>query len=103
MEIKKETGTDIWDRIFKKNKDIVSRKIAGELFVVPIRGKLADMQRIFALNPVAEYIWEALDEQKNLHDIRSYILSHYDIEKKQADSDIVEFIEELKKADLISE
>ena len=103
MEIKKETGTDIWNRIFKKNKDIVSRKIAGELFVVPIRGKLADMQRIFALNPVAEYIWEALDEQKSLHDIRTHILSHYDIEKKQADSDIVEFIEELKKADLISE
>ena len=103
MEMKRDTGDDIWNKIFKKNKDIVSRKITGELFVVPIRGKLADMQRIFALNPVAEYIWQALDEQKSLHDIRDAILSHYDIEKEQAVSDIIEFIEELREADLISE
>lgn len=98
-----KTGADIWSKIFKKNKDIVSRKIAEELFIVPVRGKLADMQRIFTLNPVAEYIWQALDGQKSLDDIRDHIVSHYDVDKEQADSDIVDFIEELKTADLIRE
>ena len=98
-----KTGVDIWSKIFKKNKDIVSRKIAEELFIVPVKGKLADMQRIFTLNPVAEYIWQAMDGQKSLDDIRSHIVSHYDVDKEQAESDIVDFIEELKAADLINE
>jgi hypothetical protein len=96
-------SADIWGKIFKKNKDIVSRKIAGELFIVPVRGRLADMQRIFALNQVAEYIWQALDGGTTLDDIRTRILSHYDVEKEKAESDILEFVHELIAADLIME
>jgi hypothetical protein len=96
-------SADIWGKIFKKNKDIVSRKIAGELFIVPVRGRLADMQRIFALNQVAEYIWQTLDGRTTLDDIRIHILSHYDVEKEKAESDILGFIDELIAADLIME
>jgi hypothetical protein len=96
-----KSGADIWGKIFEKNKDIVSRQIAGELFIVPIRGKLADMQRIFTLNQVAEYIWQALDGQQSLDDIRKGIMSVFEVEEEQAGPDIVDFIEELLKADLI--
>jgi hypothetical protein len=96
-------SADIWGKVFKKNKDIVSRKIAGELFVVPVKGRLADMQRIFALNQVAEYIWQALDGRTTLDDLRKHILSHYDVEKERAESDIIGFIDDLIAADLIME
>lgn len=95
-------GSDIWGKVFKKNENIVSRKIAGELILVPIRGKLADMQTIFTLNPVAEYIWQELDN-KNLNDIRNGIVSAFEVEKEQAESDVKEFIAELLEADLIEE
>ena len=93
---------DIGGKVFRKNDNIVSRKIAGELFLVPIKGRLADMQRIFTLNSVAEYIWRELDT-KNPHEICKGIVSSFNIEKEQAESDIRDFIAELLDADLISD
>ena len=93
----------MWDKIFNKNEHIVSRKIAGELFLVPIRGKLADMQQIFTLNPVGEYIWQELDNQKRLKDICNGVISTFEVEKEQAESDISDFIHELLDSDLITE
>ena len=93
---------DIWGKVFIKNDTIVSRKIGDELFLVPVKGTLADMQKIFTLNPVAEYIWHELD-QKNLHDICNGVVSMFEVEKEQAETDIREFIAELLKADLIGE
>ncbi len=93
---------EIWGRIFKKKKEIVSREIAGETILVPISGKLADMQRIFSLNPVAEYIWNQLNGERNLQEISDSILSVFDMEKEQVDADVQEFIAELLKEDLIT-
>ena len=90
----------LWDKDFRRNGDIVSRKIADEMFLVPVRGNIADMQRIFALNPVAEFIWQNLGK-KNLSDICEGVTSNFDVSQKQAEEDIHEFISELLEADLI--
>ena len=39
------------DTIYQHSPDVVARQILGETLLVPIRGELADLQRIFALNP----------------------------------------------------
>ena len=93
--------TEIWDKIFTKKKEIVSRSIAGETILVPISGKLADMQRIFSLNPAAEYIWSQLNGERTLQEIRNSVLSAFDVSKNQADADIEEFIDTLLKENLI--
>lgn len=94
---------DIWDKFFKKNADIVSRKIAGELFLVPVKGKLADMQQLYTLNPVAEYIWQELGARKSLKYICDGIVEKFNVTTKEADSDLQEFISELLEAGLIKE
>lgn len=99
----KSAHPDIWDKRFRKKDTIVSRKIAGEYFLVPVRGKLADMQKIFTLNPVAEHIWQELDDDKSLEDIRNSTMSAFNVKKEQASSDIKEFIAELLREDLIKE
>ncbi len=98
-----DANTMRWEKIYRKNNDIVTRKIAGELFIVPVKGTLADMQRIFTLNPIAEYIWEELDSAKSLDVISKGILDRYDVGKEQADADMLDFIDELLEADLIRE
>jgi len=94
---------NIWMKVFQRKKDIVSRRVAGELFLVPIAGNLADMQRIFTLTKVAEFIWDRLDGQRSLSDIRDELLSEFDVEKDQADSDIFAFVSELMSAGLVQE
>jgi hypothetical protein len=102
MKSVNDFSSDIWGKIFKKNDNIVSRKIADELFLVPIKGTLADMQRIFTLNPVAEYIWQEM-ENRTLNDICSGVISTFEVKREKAESDIREFIVELLDADLIRE
>jgi hypothetical protein len=95
-------NSELWSKVFKKNDNIVTRRIADELFLVPVRGELANMQKIFTLNPVAEYIWQELD-RKNLNDICGGVTSAFNVKKEQAESDIQDFIAELLEADLIRE
>lgn len=99
----KSFSDNMWEKTFKKKGNIVSRKIAGEYFLVPVRGRLADMQKIFTLNPVAEYIWNELDKNSKLEDICNGIASVFDVKKEQAESDVLEFIAELLKEDLVTE
>lgn len=89
------------EKIFKKAEGIVARKVVDEAILVPISGNLADMQRIFALNPVAEFIWERLDGQTPLGDIFNEILQNFEVSHEQAEKDLVDFIDELKSARLI--
>jgi hypothetical protein len=101
MESAHDLGSDIWARIYNKKKDIVSRKIVGETFLVPLKNNVADMQHIFSLNPVAEHIWEQLDGKKDLNEIRGSVLQIFEVEKTEAESDIQDFIDEMLKAGLI--
>jgi methyltransferase-like protein len=91
------------NKIYHKKEEVVSREIAEETILVPVRGKLADMQRIFSLNQTAEYIWENLDGKKKMEDILKGVLTHFDVSQKEAEKDISEFITELLNANLIEE
>jgi hypothetical protein len=90
-------------KVFERTKSIVSRRIAGELFLVPIAGDLANMERIFALTAVAEFIWERLDGHTSLSDICNDIVTQFETRKEQADADVREFVAELLTEGLIRE
>ncbi len=90
-------------KVFKKKEDFISRTIAGDMILVPLRGTLTDMQKIFSLNPVAEFIWGKLDGQMSLADLREELLATFDVQEADAVSDIREFITQLLKEGLIEE
>lgn len=91
------------DLLYRKKQEIVSRQIAGETILVPLMGTAADMQRIFALNAVGEFIWSRLDGKRSIGEITLEIVGVFNIGKEQADSEIAEFIKELIEAELIDE
>ena len=89
------------DAVYRRAADIIDRKIAGEALLVPIRGRLADLQRLFALNPVAEYIWQQVDGQRPLADIHDGVVRRFDVAADTAQADLETFIQELIQAGLI--
>lgn len=91
------------DRSFRRNGTIVERRIAGEFFLVPVRGRLADMQAIFALNRVGEFIWQHLGEHKNIPDICCEVVAAFEVANEEAETDVREFIGDLLEAGLIEE
>lgn len=92
---------NFWETKYQKIDSVVSRYVAGETILVPIRGKLADMQKIFALNKVADFIWQRLDGEKNLSNILDDVLNNFEVERTQAESDVQELIMDLLKENLI--
>ena len=90
-------------RIYRKRAEVVSRQIAGESLLIPIHGRLADMQKIFALDPVAECIWGQINGDRSLEEILRHILSVFDVAEEQARSDLAEFVAQLVEAGLIEE
>ena len=89
--------------IYYKSQEVVARQIAGETLLVPVRGDLAGLQRIFALDKVAQFIWERLDGQSDLDDICSAIVAEFDVGAGRVRADARRFIAELLEARLIRE
>jgi len=96
-------GNANWESAFAKRGEIVAREIAGETILVPIRGKLVDLQRIFTVNAVAAHIWQRLDGKRTLAAIRDSVLETFEVERERAEADIQEFVAELVEAGLIQE
>jgi len=90
-------------RISRVEDQVVARKIAGETLVVPIRGQLADMRQIFVLDAVAEHVWDRLDGETGLDEIRDSIVARFEVGQVQAEQDLHEFVGELVEAGLAVE
>jgi len=86
------------EKRYKKHPDIVSRKIADEVILVPIKRKLADVNSIYLLqNDVSVRIWELIDGQRRVGEIKEIICEEFDVSPEQAQSDLVEFLKQLEK------
>ena len=78
-----------------KDPSIVSREIAGEVILVPIRQNVGDLGRIYTLNETAAFVWLSIDGSVTLAEIRDQIISKYDIAEGEAEEDILELVNQL--------
>ncbi len=86
---------------FSKSKDVVCRSVAGEHILVPIRGNVSDMQRLYALDAVAECVWDCLDGERGLVDIAGIVAEKFDVAEEAAEKDVSAFLDDLLKNELI--
>ncbi|MBU0633428.1 MAG: PqqD family protein [Candidatus Omnitrophica bacterium] len=92
------------EKKYKKTDAIVSRKIADELILVPIRQQVADLQNFYALEgEVASRLWELLDEDRTKGQLAAQISREFEISQEQAGTDINAFIEKLSVIKAIEE
>jgi hypothetical protein len=88
---------------YRQSENVVTRQVAGETLLVPIRGDLAGIQRIFALDEVARFIWERIDGCIEVAALATQVVAAFDVNEEQAEEDIRGFIAELYAAGLITE
>ncbi len=86
-----------------QSENIVTRQVAGETLLVPIRGDLAGIQRIFALDEVSRFIWERLDGVRDVAALAAEVCAAFEVGAGQAIEDIGQFVGELKAAGLATE
>ena len=88
---------DYLERRYEKDPSIVHRNIAGEAILVPIRQHVADLESIYTLDEVGARIWELVDGQRRVKEIRDAIVEEYEVSPDVAEADLVEFIQQLEE------
>lgn len=88
--------------VARRRDNVVKRRIAGEILLIPIRGELAEMEVIFALDPTSEFIWDRLDGTRTLADIAEDVLAEFDTDRETIQRDTLALVTELETANLAS-
>ena len=99
--MKVERTMDFWKRVLAVNPNVIARRIVGEDVLIPVQGRLADMQRIFALDPVAARIWKRLDGSADLETVVQSVLAAFDVPEERARRDLRTFVGRLEAAEIV--
>jgi len=86
------------DFIFQKNSQMVTRRIAGEMVLVPLRKNVGDLDNIYTLNETGAVVWNLLDGKRSLRGIVEELVREFEIEETEASRDVVELIAQLLQA-----
>jgi Coenzyme PQQ synthesis protein D (PqqD) len=80
---------------FVRSDSVVSRVIANETLIVPVRRGVGDLSSIYSLNPVASTIWEALAQPRSKEEIVRLIEKKFDVPSGVAPFDVDSFLAEM--------
>jgi hypothetical protein len=89
--------------VYQHDPNIVTRLIAGEMILVPIRKHVGEMDFIYTLNETAARVWALIDGDRSLGQIYQQIVAEFDIDPEQAKNDLNELILSLKEFSAIVE
>ena len=92
---------NILTRYYAKDADLVTRCVAGETIIVPIKNKVGDLDSIYTLNDIGTMIWQLIDGKKNVGQIVESICNAYEVTPEEAEEDAVDFLKSLEEAGLI--
>lgn len=100
-----ETGwslsSDLNERMFVRSRTVVSRNVAGETLIVPIRGKVGDLASIYSFNGTASLIWRMIEEPRTVSELSRAVEEEYEVAAEQSQNDVTQFLKELLAVELV--
>ena len=91
------------DTVYARNEQVVSRRIAGELILVPILKSVADLKALYVPNEVAARVYELIDGARTVGDIVDAIVAEFEVTPETAAADVREFVAQLLEIQGIQE
>ncbi|MBU0694702.1 MAG: PqqD family protein [Candidatus Omnitrophica bacterium] len=71
--------------VYKKNKNMVTRKIADETILLPIYRTSKEINCIYTLNKPASIVWDMIDGKTTIGEIKDKVLNNgFDLIKDSA-------------------
>ena len=92
---------DCLERSFSKSSELTTRAIAGETLIVPITGRVGDLDSIYTLNEVGSRIWQLINDQIKVRQIVESVSEEFEVTREEAERDVIELINSLAEAGLI--
>ena len=78
--------------LYIRAKAVVSRLIAADTLVLPLRAGIGDLTSLYSLNATATTIWDALETPQTLQRLCDLIDSKYDLSREKAEEDVALFM-----------
>lgn len=82
-------------------KELIKREIAGDTILVPVGKTVYESNGLFVLNELGAFIWDLLPEAETAESICDAVLAEYEVTREEAEKDIAEFLENLRKLNII--
>jgi len=83
--------------LYEKDPNIVGRRIADEVILVPVVRAVGDVDCLYALSEVAARIWELLDGRRSLKAVCDALVSEFDVNETEAEEDLLTLIEQFRE------
>lgn len=93
--------TSTLSKCFVKRSDLVTRRIACETIIVPVRAHVAELDSIYNLSELGSLIWGLIDGRNRIDKIMEAVCGEYAVGPEEAARDLVEFLASLEAAGLI--
>lgn len=93
---------DISCAVFRRNDSLVTRDLAGEKVIIPVRGKVGDLGSIYTLNSVANDVWNLLDGKRAVAEIVKTLGAEYEVDSETLSNDVARLLEDMQQEGLIS-
>ncbi|MFZ0815309.1 MAG: PqqD family protein [Candidatus Sulfotelmatobacter sp.] len=84
-----------------RSQSVVSRRVAGETLIVPVRGKVGDLASIYSFNETGSLIWQSLETPKGLSELITTVENEYVVEQEQAERDVMQFLNDMLSVGLV--
>ena len=86
---------------YTRSGNVVSRVIAGETLLVPVRRGVADLACLFSFNGVGSTVWEALEKPRTVDELVDLIEGAYEVTPQKARADLEVFLDEAQTAGVV--
>lgn len=84
-------------KVLCRNKNMVSRNIAGETILIPVYKSSDEINCIYTLNKAAAWLWEKIDGRKALGRLKKEAADYFASGKDEIDKKLTRLIEELEE------
>jgi coenzyme PQQ synthesis protein D (PqqD) len=89
------------EEVLVRSQAVVSRTVAGETLIVPVRGKVGDLASIYSFNETGTLIWRLLETPTTLTAIVAAMARQFEVTQERAESDAVRFVREMLSVGLV--
>ena len=84
-------------------EEFVVRQVMDDTIAVPVGRTALRLNGIIMLNDVSKLIWERLEQGTTLEEIVKTVTNAFEVSAEEAEADAMEFLDKLRKMQLLEE
>ncbi len=94
-------AADMLDIRFERRSTMVTRRVAGEVILVPLTPRMGEEAALYTLDEIAAFLWDRLDGTCTGRDLVAALGSAYVVDQARAEQDVQVFLGQLRALEAV--